>query len=122
MADFSSHLSRSFATGDLASVRQVVSEHPAVLRLNRQRQHDLILAIDEIMSNAIRHGGGKGQLELAFSDGQVWFRVTDHGPGMSTEPPAAAPAPNQLGGRGIWIVRQIVDRLARSRPAPTGRS
>jgi anti-sigma regulatory factor (Ser/Thr protein kinase) len=108
-------MSRSFEAGDIALIRRLVSDHLALTGLNSSRRQDLILAIDEIATNAVRHGGGRGLLELWLTAGRLCFRITDQGPGMGSDSaaatPAMAPAPTQLGGRGLWIARQVVDEI-----------
>ena len=69
------------------------------------------LLTSEIVTNAVRHGGGRGHLELWLASGKLFFRVSDDGPGITAETPALPPAAHQLGGRGIWIARQIVDEM-----------
>jgi anti-sigma regulatory factor (Ser/Thr protein kinase) len=104
-------LSHSFHGHDMATLRRLVSRQAAVAGLADRRCQDFVLAVDEIVSNAVRHGGGGGRLTLWVADGRLWFQVADRGPGMAASPAAQPPEPSQLGGRGLWITRQVTDAL-----------
>ena len=79
--------------------------------LSPRRRDEVVLAIDEVVTNAVRHGAGRGQLEVWVAGGRVWFQVTDQGPGMAQVPAPKRPAPTEPGGRGLWIARQLTDDL-----------
>jgi len=75
-------------------------------------QYDLNLALDELFTNAYRHGGCEGmqqavkiRLEAASDGVRVEFR--DRGQAFD---PATAPAPDlsRIGGLGIHLVRKIM--------------
>jgi len=104
-------VSRPFGGGDIAPLRAVLGRLVAQAGLAGERSNDFVLAVDEILTNAVRHGGGEGHLEVWVASGRIWFRITDHGSGMTVEPPTAPPAPTQLGGRGLWIARGLTDEL-----------
>jgi anti-sigma regulatory factor (Ser/Thr protein kinase) len=75
-----------------------------------------VTAVNELVANAIRHGGGYGELDLRRQDGNLTCVVTDYG-GPTTAPTIAPPSATQLTGRGLWIARQLTDRLyLRHRP------
>ena len=75
----------------------------------------MLLALDEAVSNAIRHGsrGGEPVLVSVESDGEwVEMTVRDGGPTprlprLPAEPPPAL----QTGGRGLWLILQLVDEV-----------
>lgn len=104
-------LSHHFAGEQVWSMRRLVAKCSAGAGLSDARCQDFVLAVDEILTNAIRHGGGSGRLELWLADGCIWFKVTDWGPGLKTPPSWTQPGPTLLGGRGLWIARQTTDRL-----------
>ena len=82
---------------------------------------DVLLALDEAVSNAIRHGSRAGEPVLVSveSDGEwVEMTVRDGGPtprlpGLPAEPPPAL----QTGGRGLWLILQLVDEVRLQRIA-----
>jgi serine/threonine-protein kinase RsbW len=82
---------------------------------------DVLLALDEAVSNAIRHGsqGGEPVRVSVDSDGEwVEMSVRDGGPTprlprLPAEPPPAL----QTGGRGLWLILQLVDEVRLQRVA-----
>ena len=76
---------------------------------------DVLLALDEAVSNAIRHGSRSGDPVMVSveSDGEwVEMSVRDAGPTprlprLPAEPPPAL----QTGGRGLWLILQLVDEV-----------
>jgi len=104
-------LSQSFAADDVAMVRRLVARHAHEAGLAEMRRQDFVLAVDEIVTNAVRHGGGAGHLDVWIADGRLWFQVTDRGPGLRNEPATSPPSPTQVSGRGLWLARQITDDM-----------
>ena len=104
-------LSQSFDGGHLSLLRRSVSKHAAEVGLRDSRQKDFVLAVDEVVTNAVRHGGGRGRLEVWVADRRLWFQVSDAGPGFAVPLPAHAPAPTVPGGRGLWITSHVTDDL-----------
>ena len=76
---------------------------------------DVLLALDEAVSNAVRHGPRAGEpvMVTVESDGEwVEMTVRDWGPTprlprLPAEPPPAL----QTGGRGLWLILQLVDEV-----------
>lgn len=104
-------LSQSFDGGHIATLRRFVSKHASEVGLSDARRQDIVLAVDEVATNAVRHGGGRGRLQMWVADGCLWFRVSDDGPGFGGPVPVQAPAPTVLGGRGLFIARQVTDQI-----------
>jgi anti-sigma regulatory factor (Ser/Thr protein kinase) len=85
----------------------------ARLGLPEQNISGLLIVATELATNAIRHGGGTGRLRLWRTDNTLHLQVSDDGPGI-TDPYLAGTRPVPLtavGGRGLWIVRQLCDDL-----------
>lgn len=79
----------------------------------RDRAGDVTLAIAELIANAQEHGRPPVSVD-AWVDGRLVIEVRDAGGGMDqgevwrTHPPS----PHGNRGRGLWIVRQLVDVVA----------
>ena len=73
---------------------------------------DVLLALDEAVSNAIRHGSRAGEPVLVSveSDGE-WVEMTVHDGGPTPRLPAKPPPVLQTGGRGLWLILQLVDEV-----------
>ncbi|WP_329493880.1 anti-sigma factor antagonist [Kitasatospora herbaricolor] len=102
---------------DLGRVEEEVGGLLATLPLAPDAHHQVITAVLEAVSNAVRHGrrsGGLGSvlLEAGVADGHVVVTVTDDGPGFD---PGACPdprAPERLllpGGRGVFLMHHLMD-------------
>ena len=76
---------------------------------------DVLLALDEAVSNAIRHGsrGGEPVRVSVDSDGEwVEMSVRDGGPTPRLPRLPAEPPPLlKTGGRGLWLILQLVDEV-----------
>jgi serine/threonine-protein kinase RsbW len=76
---------------------------------------DVLLALDEAVSNAVRHGsrGGEPVMVSVDSDGEwVEMSVLDGGPtARLPRLPAEPPPVLHTGGRGLWLILQLVDEV-----------
>jgi len=78
----------------------------------------ILIAADEVVSNALNYGGETAEVEVAgrVADGQVTLRVRDDGAAFD---PLAAAAPDttlsiedrDIGGLGIHLVRKLMDSV-----------
>ena len=70
------------------------------------------LLASELVTNSVRHGGSGVDdaigLEVVLSPSTLRVEVSDSGPGF--EPAAARPAPDDAGGRGLYLVDSLADR------------
>ena len=76
---------------------------------------DVLLALDEAVSNAIRHGSGGGApvVVTVRSDGE-WVEMSVHDGGPTPrlpQLPDEAPPALHTGGRGLWLILQLVDEV-----------
>jgi anti-sigma regulatory factor (Ser/Thr protein kinase) len=74
-----------------------------------ERADDLVLAVNEILSNSLGHARENGALRVWREAGAVVCEVRDGGhipkPLVGREEPAAG----QVGGHGIWLVNLVCD-------------
>ena len=80
----------------------------------------VVMAVNEIATNAIRYAGGRGRLSLSRHRNALWCVITDQGPGIPPRclAPASRRRADQIGGQGIWLAQQICASL----DIDTGRS
>lgn len=77
-----------------------------------ERATDLVLALDELVANAREHGDVPITV-TAWYDGRLVVAVTDSGTGFDPRKvPHTTPSRVHHRGRGLWIVRQLVDHMA----------
>jgi anti-sigma regulatory factor (Ser/Thr protein kinase) len=110
-------LDQPFDSSNLFALRSAVAAHATDLGMTPHRVADLVLAAQELAANAVRHGGAvpavPGRLRLWRDDSRVVCQVSDGGPGMA-DPDGVGTQRADIGasaGRGLWIVRQIVDTV-----------
>jgi anti-sigma regulatory factor (Ser/Thr protein kinase) len=103
----------------LAGGRRLVSRRAAAAGLSRPRAHDFILAVNEILTNSVRHGGGTGVLRIWQENGTIICEVADRGRIADPLVDRRRPAPEQPSGRGLWMANQLCD-LVQMRSPETG--
>jgi len=114
-----SALELEFGDGPLEALRWLVGRAAAEAKLEASRAADLVLAVHELATNTLRHGGGRGTLRLWRQPDALVCEVADAG---RLDQPLAGrerPLAGQAGGRGLWIVNQLCD-LAQIRCFATG--
>jgi anti-sigma regulatory factor (Ser/Thr protein kinase) len=109
----------AFERGSLAEVRAAVAARGARAGLDAAATHDLVLAVDELAANSVRHGGGRGVLRMWSTDGELCCDVRDRGRISDPLVGRRRRAAEQIGGWGVWIAHQVSD-LVQVRSGPDG--
>lgn len=107
----------AFTTGDLKMLRRAAAGHAAAAGLDAARAGELVLAVSELCSNSIDHGGGAGLLRVWSEPDALVLEVHDAG---RLEDPLAGrltPSPRQARGRGLWMVNRLCDLVQIRRTA-----
>lgn len=92
----------------LSSAREFVRTR-AVPPMGGERLDDLVLVANELVTNALQHGGdGEIRLTIRVDDGGVEMSVASPGDGHATFPTGRAPI-RFLDGRGLQIVAALSD-------------
>jgi anti-sigma regulatory factor (Ser/Thr protein kinase) len=118
-------LDMAFDSGHLDALRANVQACAVKAGLAEDRIADMILAVHELAANAVRHGGGEGQLRIWDQAGALHCQVDD-GDIAAAEPDGtpAQTVTNSLPcepGHGLWIVHRVADRM-QSLSGPHGTS
>jgi serine/threonine-protein kinase RsbW len=109
----------------LALIRRVTDEFCQQAGIEAQERHAVILAVDEAASNVIRHAyKGDPAQELALTwrwiEGGIEIEIRDQGepfdPREKTIPP---PDEMRLSGRGLYLMRTIMDQIEYRREGST---
>ena len=98
-----------FGFDAIASVREYCGGMARALGLRGERADDLVLAVHELVSNSVCHGGGHGVVRVWGAGGRVVCEVTDRG---HIDLPLAGrqrPEPDRIGRRGLWMANQLCD-------------
>ncbi|MEV0717428.1 ATP-binding protein [Asanoa sp. NPDC050611] len=115
-------LAETFARGQVTGLRHAFAACVAAAGLRDQRLDDFVLAVNELITNAVRHGGGAGRLRLWRNGVTLVCEVSDGGGGIGVERLANhdRPAPDTAGGWGLWLAEQLSDSMVvTSGPAGT---
>ena len=104
----------------LAEIRKATEHHVRDAGLSTSREADFVLAVNELVANSLRHGGGVGSLRLWFDDQSVYGEVNDRG--HITEPLVGRVRPPlpHTASRGLWMTNQLCELVQiRSEPGNT---
>jgi anti-sigma regulatory factor (Ser/Thr protein kinase) len=99
--------SLSFGSGDLRRLRAFVAGHAEQAGLEKEAATGVVLAVSEIASNSIRHGGGHGQLRVWTEGRALVCEVSDRGHITSPLVGRVRPATDAGGGAGLWLANQL---------------
>lgn len=103
---------------DFIGLRHAVAAELVAVGARPDLIEDYLLAVDEMTSNAVRHGIGPVGLRLWVGDGRIVCSIDDHGPGVADPFAGYGPAHGEdlsRGGMGLWLARQLCDHVDLSR-------
>jgi anti-sigma regulatory factor (Ser/Thr protein kinase) len=95
----------------LEGARRFVAERLADVPVDPDRADGLVLAVDELVTNSLRHGGGKGALRAWHEGDDVVCEVADAGTISDPLVGRTRPPFDRSGGRGLWIANHFCDLL-----------
>jgi anti-sigma regulatory factor (Ser/Thr protein kinase) len=70
---------------------------------------DLVLAVNELATNTIRHGGGRGVLRVWKTRSRLVCQIDDSGHIADPMAGRRVPRPDVAGGVGLWTVNQLCE-------------
>jgi anti-sigma regulatory factor (Ser/Thr protein kinase) len=103
-------LSRAFVAGTVTAACHALAGRVAAVGLCSDGRDDFVLAARELMTNAVRHGGGSGHLELRRHGEVLTCEVSDAGLGVDWSPPRL-PAAELPGGPGLRVAFRLTGAL-----------
>jgi anti-sigma regulatory factor (Ser/Thr protein kinase) len=99
---------------DFVGLRHAVARELATAPAPRDSVEDFLLAVDEMTSNAMRHGGPPVGLRLWVAADRIICTISDRGPGWDNPFAGYGPAHGEdlsRGGMGLWLARQLCDHV-----------
>jgi anti-sigma regulatory factor (Ser/Thr protein kinase) len=108
-----------FQVGGLRETRHWVGARAEAAGLPAERTADLLLAVNEIATNSLTHGGGGGTVSVWHQDATVVCELRDGGQISDPLVGRRRPAEGAVGGRGLWIANQVCE-LVQVRTFATG--
>jgi anti-sigma regulatory factor (Ser/Thr protein kinase) len=83
------------------------------------RAEELVVAVNELVTNSLVHGGGAGVLSIWLEDGRLVCDVHDWGDGDDRLAGCRTAGPPWHPGHGLCIVDELCD-LVQLRSSPAG--
>jgi anti-sigma regulatory factor (Ser/Thr protein kinase) len=108
-----------FTSDSFRAIRELVARQADQEGLSRSRSDDLVLAVQEVVTNSVRHGGGSGTLRLWTDRAEIICEVSDDGRINDPLADRRLPADDRSGGWGLWLANQLCD-LVQLRTGPAG--
>lgn len=102
----------SFGLADLSGLRRSVGALAAEAGMSRSRADELVLAVNEIATNAVVHGESPATFRIWHEDGELIVEVSDAGEGIADALAGQlTPPTTSFGGRGLWLARLVCDAV-----------
>jgi anti-sigma regulatory factor (Ser/Thr protein kinase) len=101
----------AFSAWELHEVRTTVEQALDAADYGRERAEDVILAVNEVATNAVEHGTPQARLSVWTGPDGLICEIDDGGRLRDPLPGLQAPHPAEPRGRGVWIARQVCDSL-----------
>jgi serine/threonine-protein kinase RsbW len=116
---YSDHLRIPATLEELQHVYGWAEEHLSALNIEAGRRYDIMLALSEAVTNAIRHGSSElidatVDIEVEVTTEHVKIKVSDRGAGFN---PDHLPDPTHghnvfiPNGRGVYLIRTLADEV-----------
>jgi anti-sigma regulatory factor (Ser/Thr protein kinase) len=97
---------------DLESFRERLGRQLKAEGVPEAKALDMLVAANEVASNALRYGVGLKELRVGRADGRFVCEIRDQGPGFD-DPMAGylPPRDPRQSGPGLWVARQLAWRV-----------
>jgi anti-sigma regulatory factor (Ser/Thr protein kinase) len=99
---------------EFAGLRRALATELAGVVAPDDLVQDFLLAVDEMTSNALRHGGRPVDLRLWVGADRIVCTIADQGTGWDDPFAGYGPAHGEdlsRGGMGLWLARQLCDHV-----------
>jgi anti-sigma regulatory factor (Ser/Thr protein kinase) len=97
----------TFTRNSLGKVCTLVRSAGARASLAPRDIEDLLIAVSEIATNAIRYAGGAGSITLRRLSSGLLAEIRDNGPGLPENTVIERPPLGGADGRGLWLARLL---------------
>jgi anti-sigma regulatory factor (Ser/Thr protein kinase) len=104
--------------GGLRDARGIVRDRAVAAGLG-DRADDLVLAVNEVLSNSLHHAHEDGALRIWDEPDGLVCEVRDHGHIVQPLIGREEPVMGQIGGHGVWLVNLVCD-LVQVRSSQSG--
>ncbi|MGZ4296678.1 MAG: anti-sigma factor RsbA family regulatory protein [Solirubrobacteraceae bacterium] len=104
-----SHVSEHPLHGSLHDLRHAVADDPTLRSLSAERRCDLVFAVNEAATNAVRHGDGACMTRIWEDGDEVVTEVSSRSALADLMAGCRRPPADALEGRGLWLINQLCD-------------
>lgn len=111
--------STSVGAGAMAAVRAFAREQAVKFGLSQARVDDFALAVTELATNSVRHGGGESTVRVWTERESIVCQVNDNGHITDVLAGRTPVHANDPGGRGLLLVNRLAD-LVRTQTTSSG--
>ena len=107
-------LDLAFDSDTLNLLRAEVHARACRAGMSEGRAEDVVLAVHELVANAVRHGAGAGRLRIWSLPGALHCQIDDGAPPAPGSPDGASSLNSWQAqpGHGLWVTRQVADQVA----------
>lgn len=107
------------ALNELQKIQVIVSDLMESRRYDSFDIHHVTLAMEESLTNALRHGNQldptkEVRVEFSVRDEDVWIEIEDQGDGFRTDDVPDPTLPENLtraNGRGVYLIRTMMSSV-----------
>jgi anti-sigma regulatory factor (Ser/Thr protein kinase) len=101
-----------FGLDDLPAVRRAIGSFAIDAGLSGSRTEEVVLAVNEITTNAVIHGRQPATVRAWRGEGEIVVEVADAGDGIQNALAGQLmPSSASRGGRGLWLTRLLCDAV-----------
>jgi serine/threonine-protein kinase RsbW len=102
----------SFRLSDLPELRDFLAARARRCGMREERVSDLLIAVNEVATNAVTHGAAHALMCLWADDGDLVVGIHDDGRWEPEDVPGlAAPGPVATRGMGLWVARTLAAEI-----------
>ncbi|QYC38190.1 Serine-protein kinase RsbW [Nonomuraea coxensis DSM 45129] len=101
---------------DLAGIRQAVRRFAEEAGLAGERLQNLVLAVNEAVTNVLDHGAGTGSVHLSRAGQGVRVQIVDPAGRLRPADLDRSPPWPPTHGMGLWVIRQVCDEVRLDHP------
>ncbi|WP_049566285.1 ATP-binding protein [Nonomuraea sp. SBT364] len=103
---------------DLGGIRERVRGYARRAGLDGDRLNDLVLAVNEAVTNVLDHGGGAGVVTAAREGSGIIVEIVDTAGVLAPRHLSAARSgiPTRSRGIGLWLIQRLCDGVTLDHP------
>ena len=102
---------RVFQSLTVSAARTLVARRAREAGMDSAAANDLVLAVNEIATNSVRHGEGWGTLRIWREGDRLVCEIADRGRPGCVDTLRRSRGPDDVGGHGLWLAERLCERV-----------